>query len=282
MAAVAQLYGAPANPARALAAALCNSLKLTTTPTLLPSAEPGAWTVLFDSERDAAAALAAPDPRLWGRAVRLQKAGPRGGDGSHRDCRDADRGHQLWSAISTVVSDSDSSIDSSGSDQEAEPEATATARHPPEAWLMQRRAEAQLKEMLGPALYQAFTSEGEEGVQKEEDPGGQLAVELASLALGSSAKVDTLRVAALDALGGEGGGGGSCPGCAENPQPTEPNEPQSAEPEPQPEQEGELKPFQRQLLELDDDEAEAARRRKQERRQQLRRKECKGDQAVPR
>jgi dethiobiotin synthetase len=75
MAAVAQLLDAPSNPARSLAAALRDSLALAATPTLLPGAAAGAWTVLFGSERDAAAALAAKTPQLFGRAVRLVPAG---------------------------------------------------------------------------------------------------------------------------------------------------------------------------------------------------------------
>ena len=74
----AQLLDAPANPARTLAAALRQSLALTATPTLLPSAAGGAWTVLFGSERDAAAAFAHTELRCFGRPVRIVRL-----DGQH-------------------------------------------------------------------------------------------------------------------------------------------------------------------------------------------------------
>jgi hypothetical protein len=72
---MAQLLDAPANPARPLAAALRQSLGLAATPTLLPNPTVGAWTVLFGSERDAAAALAHSDPRCFGCPVRIVQTG---------------------------------------------------------------------------------------------------------------------------------------------------------------------------------------------------------------
>lgn len=73
---MAHLLDAPANPARALAAALQQSLQLTATPTLLPSATPpGAWTVLFGSVKDAAAAFAENDLSCFGRPVRIVRIG---------------------------------------------------------------------------------------------------------------------------------------------------------------------------------------------------------------
>ena len=78
----AQLLDAPANPARTLAAVLRQSLALTSTPTLLPSATRGAWTVLFGSEKDAAAAFAHCELRCFGRSVRIVRL-----DGQHSRAR---------------------------------------------------------------------------------------------------------------------------------------------------------------------------------------------------
>eukprot|EP01043_Picozoa_sp_COSAG02_P015590 COSAG02_NODE_667_length_18713_cov_17.795262_14_plen_293_part_00 len=275
-----QLFDAPANPARALAAALFDSLALQATPTLLPAAEPGAWTVLFDNERDAAAAvIAAADLRLFGRAMCLQKAGPGGAGGGQLEPVASDIPRPS-STLRDVDDHSDSSDSNQSSDQDDKdvhkrPEAgydgdvyadgtasTSGPRGPPDEWLRQRRAEAQLKEMLGPSLYRAFTMESNGASGGEQyGTGEQLATELVSLASGSTTEINTIRGAAEDALGSEGRGQ-SCPSCAGSDQPNEP------EPKAGPELEHMAKPLQRQLLELD---AEyEAQQRKRQRKQQLR------------
>eukprot|EP01043_Picozoa_sp_COSAG02_P053479 COSAG02_NODE_5909_length_3943_cov_2.182882_3_plen_169_part_00 len=71
----ALLLDAPANPARALAAALHKTLDLTSAPILLPSASTGAWMVLFGSQQDAATAFAHPNLQCFGQSVRIIRLG---------------------------------------------------------------------------------------------------------------------------------------------------------------------------------------------------------------
>lgn len=107
----ALLLDAPANPARSLAAALHETLRLTSTPILLPSASAGAWTVLFGSQQDAATAFAHPTLKCFGQSVRIIRLG----DKSAQIDDDQDEGYVV--RFSDFVHDMKTDNDISASDQ---------------------------------------------------------------------------------------------------------------------------------------------------------------------
>lgn len=102
---------------------------------------------------------------------------------------DSDRDSTIWSdeesqSESNSSSDSDATLDGDGGSGVGGNFRAAVQDD-------DGRAEALLREMLGPALYGAFTAEGEGGgggdddERDDDDPAGLLAADLASLALGS-------------------------------------------------------------------------------------------------
>ena len=71
-----KVTGLPDNPPRALALHLKEALGLTAMPMLQKAGASGLRSVLFASEADAAKALAATNVALFGRTIKILKAGP--------------------------------------------------------------------------------------------------------------------------------------------------------------------------------------------------------------